>query len=206
MTAKILLLVVLFIVPVILLYFKVIPFRYKIHTLTLVALIIGVIIFADKWSASKLGLDAEGVSNYWMPYVLFTIALTAVVFVFVKILGKKSKTEWQRDTHFLYGFILVSVLQEIVFRGFLIPELQSLINPTLIIILVNALLFAFMHVIYAHNKAELIGIFLGGVGFATMYVYFPSLILVILSHAVLNFIVVYYRFFSEERLPRVYGR
>lgn len=202
MTIKILLLVFFFVVPVVLLYFKVIPFRYKIHTLTFVALAIGVIMFAEKWSASKLGLDANAVSSYWLPYLLFTIVLTSAVFVVAKLLKRKGTIGWRRDTHFLYGFILVSVIQEYIFRGFLIPELQSFITSPILVILVNTLLFTFMHIIYSDNGPALMGIFIGGICFATMYVYYPSLILVMISHTILNFVVVYYGFFSQERLTK----
>lgn len=202
MVNNILLLIALFVVPVILLYFKVIPFRYKIHVLAFVAIVIGVIEISKKWSMDKLGLGVGAVSNHWLQYVLFTFALVILVFVFARLLRRKRTTGLGGDTHFLYGFILVSILQEFIFRGFLIPELQTFIASPLFVILVNAVLFAFMHIIYADDALPLVGIFLGGIGFAAMYVYFPSLILVMIAHAILNFLVVYFGFFSQERQTR----
>lgn len=199
MIANIFILVVLFIVPVILLYFKIIPFRYRVHTLTLITLASVVIILSEKWGLDKLGLAVGSISSYWAPYLLFTVTLAAIAYVFARLLKRKAKPEWWRDTHFIYGFVIVSVLQEFIFRGFLIPELQSFISTTLLVIAVNALLFGFMHVIYSDDVPVLTGIFLGGIGFAAMYIYFPSLILVIISHAILNFLVVYFGFLSQER-------
>lgn len=202
MIGKILILFVLLVLPVVLIYFKVIPFRYKVHTLGIVAVIILLIVIFNGWYARMLGLQPNAVKAYYFPYILFTLVASFALLIVARLLKRKGTEHWWQDSHFLYGFILVSALQEFVFRGFLIPELQSIISIAWLVILVNALLFAWMHVIYSDDLKSLMLIFLGGIGFASMYVHFPSLILISISHMILNVIVVYFGFFTQERASR----
>jgi len=191
--------VILFVLPVVLMSFKIIPFKYKIHALGLVAFLLMLIVLLKGWGTQKLGLQLPAVGEFALPYLLFTCGLGIALLIISKLTKNTGKERWWKDSHFIYGFILVSALQEFVFRGFLIPELQSIFSSTILVVLVNALLFAFMHIIYSDNKYSLLMIFVGGIGFATMYIYYPSLILIAISHTVLNFIAVYFGFFTQER-------
>lgn len=199
MFSELLLIFILFILPVVLIYFKIIPFKYKLYILGVVVLSSLAIVVLEKWGLEKIGLQLETTVEYAIPYFLFTLSLGIALLLISKLQKRGVTPQWWKNSHFLYGFILVSVLQEFVFRGFLIPELQSLFSSTILVILINATLFAFMHIIYSDDTKALVMIFLGGIGFASMYVYFPSLILIAISHTILNFIAVYYGFFNEER-------
>jgi membrane protease YdiL (CAAX protease family) len=53
----------------------------------------------------------------------------------------------------------------------------------------------FLHVIFPNPMIGLPIAFIGGIGFAVMYLRYPSLPLIILSHALINFFVVLYGFF-----------
>lgn len=200
MIEAVVILCVLFVLPVVLWYFKFIPFRYRFHTLAVVGVCIVAIVIVKGWGAQTPGLQGNVVRSYAVPYALFTLCAGVALYIFAKLLKRTGTERWWRMGHFLYGFVLFSALQEFVFRGFLIHELQSIISVTWLVILVNALLFTWMHVIYSDDGKALLMIFCGGIGFAAMYVVFPSLILVSISHMILNFIAVYYGFFIQERV------
>lgn len=193
-------LLVLFVLPVALWYFKVIPFQYRFHTLAVVGACIVAIVVIRGWGMHTLGLQWSVLRDYVVPYTLFTLFAGFALYIFAKLLKHTSTERWWKKSHFLYGFVLFSALQEFVFRGFLIPELQSIISVAWLVVLVNALLFTWMHVIYSDDSKTLLMIFFGGIGFAAMYVSFPSLILVSISHMILNFIAVYFGFFTQERV------
>jgi len=199
MIETIIILFALFILPVILWYLRIVPFRYRFHTFAVVGIFVVAIILVKGWSLQTLGLQADAIGNYAVPYALFTFFTGLALYIVAKLLKRTGTERWWRRSHFLYGFILFSTLQEFVFRGFLIPELQSVISIGWLVIFVNALLFTWMHVIYSDDVKALLMIFFGGIGFAVMYVYFPSLILVAISHMILNFIAVYFGFFTQER-------
>lgn len=204
MIEAIVILCVLFILPVGLWYFKIIPFKYRFHTLAVIGIFILAIVIVKGWGVQTLGLQGNVVRDYAVPYALFTIFAGLALFIFAKLSKHKGTERWWRKGHFLYGFVLFSALQEFVFRGFLVPELQSIISVAWLVILVNALLFTWMHVIYSDDLKVLLMIFLGGIGFAAMYVYFPSLILVSISHMILNFIAVFFGFLTQERVKDKY--
>jgi len=191
---------VLFVLPVVLWYFKVIPFRYRFHAFAIIGLCTVAIVLVKGWGGQELGLQGSAVRSYAIPYVLFTLLAGAAVYLIAKLLKRPGTERWWRMGHFLYGFVLFSALQEFVFRGFLIPELQSITSVAWLVILLNALLFTWMHVIYSDDAKALLMIFVGGISFAVMYVSFPSLILVAISHMILNFIAVYFGFFTRERM------
>ncbi len=200
MIQEILIIFLLFVLPVALLYFKIIPFKLKVHTLGIISLLLLFIAFFRGWGVEILGLQLDKVGEYIIPYTIFTLIAGCALIVVSKILKRKGKERWWEDNHFLYGFMVVSIFQEFVFRGFLIPELQLIFSSVLIIIIINSLLFMLIHVIYSDDIKALALIFIGGIGFAVMYVYYPSLILIVISHAILNLIIVYYGFFSEEKV------
>jgi membrane protease YdiL (CAAX protease family) len=199
MIEAIVILFILFVLPVVLWYFKVIPFRYRFHTFAIIGACTVAIVLAKGWSVSTLGLQGNAVRSYAVPYLLFTLLAGVAVYLIAKLLKRPGTERWWRMGHFLYGFTLFSALQEFVFRGFLIPELQSITSVAWLVILVNALLFTWMHIIYSDDAKALLMIFVGGIGFAAIYVSFPSLVLVSISHMVLNFIAVYFGFFTQER-------
>ena len=78
------------------------------------------------------------------------------------------------------------------------PKLELLMGIGFLAIAVNAIIFALLHIIYSNDYVSLLMIFAAGLGFAGMYLYYPNLILIALSHSVLNFIAVLFGFYSEE--------
>ena len=63
------------------------------------------------------------------------------------------------------------------------------------VIILNTLLFTLIHIIYPMPEIMIPVAVISGFAFALMYRYFPNLILISLSHAVLNFVAILYGFF-----------
>jgi len=68
------------------------------------------------------------------------------------------------------------------------------VNPWFIIIL-NAALFALMHVIYLNAMFVIPVTFIAGLGFAWMYYKYKNLVLISISHTILNFVGMIMGFF-----------
>jgi len=188
----------LFIVPIMLLYFKKINFKYRIHVLSLICLITIGIIVLEKWSLFALGIRIDNIKESLIPYIAFTTVGVLCLIMVAKLLKNKPEKAFYKQTHFIFGFVLVSILQEFLFRSFLIPKLSLITSSTIIIILINALLFTFMHIIYFNKKSILILLFVSGLIFAYLYLRFPNFILISISHSILNYFAVMFGFFSEE--------
>lgn len=195
--------VCLFIVPVVLLYTGVIPGRYRLLVLGVVSAIILGITIQEQWTLQQLGIRLDSIGEGIAPYLVFTVAGLIVIFGAAKLFHRYPVDRWWTKPHFVSLFLPISVLQEVTFRGFLMPKLESVLASALLAILVNALLFAFLHILYPQPRLNVPFGFLAGIGFAALYSFFPNLILISLSHSVLNFFAVLFGFFSfpEKRKP-----
>ncbi|MES2930702.1 MAG: type II CAAX endopeptidase family protein [Patescibacteria group bacterium] len=186
--------VYLYIVPVLLLYFGVIPPEFRIVMLAGIALLLYGITRRARWTYEDLGIRRDLLKDI-IPYALFTAGGIAFSVWLAHIVPHEPFLEWWENKRFLLLFIPVSVLQEIVFRGILMRLLgMAFANPYAIIIL-NAILFALIHVIYSHSLFVLPFTFIGGIGFAWMYYRYPNLILISASHTILNFTAMILGFF-----------
>jgi len=190
----------LFIVPILLIYYKVIPFKYRKHTLIAVSGITIAVILIEGWTLKQLGIRLDNIREYALPYAVITIIGIFFLLTMSKLLKRKPDRSITKRKHLLYGFVVVSALQELLFRGFLFPKLGSILIEPIVIILVNAIIFTFIHSIYSNDTISLVMIFISGICFAGMYWIYPNLILIIISHAILNYIAVLYNFYYEEKM------
>lgn len=186
---------IVFVIPIILINTGIIPIQYRVWTMGILVSILLFILIKEKWTWQMLGLNTNTFRKYALPYIIFTTIGVVGVVVFGERTGQEEIARWWTYNHFIYGFFLVSLLQEIAYRAYLIPALGKLISNPLKIIVVNALLFTFLHTIFPNPILGLPLAFIGGIGFSFMYLRFPNLPLVVLSHAVLNFVIVLYGFF-----------
>lgn len=90
-------------------------------------------------------------------------------------------------------------VQELLFRGFLIPKLEVFISSFFFVALANAILFMLMHTIYSVKFIDLLFIFIEGFLLAMIYIFYPNLLLITLAHSVHNYIAVFYKYFVAEK-------
>lgn len=185
-----------FVLPIVLIYFNIIPVEGRLVALLVFSALIFSIIRNEGWKDTDLGLTTKTIRPYLIPYLFATfICLVGIVFVAYK-LNFSPVDDWWTKPHFLFLFIFVSLFQEFTFRGFLIPILGRIFTDKFTIILVNAFIFAGMHAIYSFPAIAFIFSFIGGLIFAGMYIRYPNLILVGIMHCILNFVAVLLGFFT----------
>lgn len=186
---------IVFLIPIVLLDLGIIPLQYRVWVMGILVATLVSILIAEKWTWNMLGLKTNTFKKYLLPYTIFTIIGVAGVIIFGEKTGQEEITKWWTYHHFIYGFFLVSLLQEIAYRAYLIPALGKLVSSPLRIVLINTLLFTFLHTIFPNPVLGLPLAFVGGLGFSLMYLRFPNLPLIVFSHAILNFVIVLYGFF-----------
>jgi membrane protease YdiL (CAAX protease family) len=184
----------LYVIPVLLLYYKIIPAQLRFIMLLGVSLLLLGIIRHNKWTYADMGIRKDFMKDI-LPYTLFTISAAGFIFWLSLIYPHRMMYEWWEDVRFLALFIPISVLQEVIFRGILMNFLRRAFSNPIFIILINTIVFTLLHIIYLNSTFVLPFTFIAGVGFAWMYYQYPNLILISLSHTVLNFTAMVLGFF-----------
>ena len=185
----------IFILPVMLLYFKIVSDNWRMVLLMISALIIYGIIRHENWTHKEMGVRYDNIKKAF-PYYLFFTVLGFATLIF---LGHKvGMPDIDTEIFFIKTFVLflpISFFQEFTFRSFLMTRLQELFKNQYYIIFINALLFTLMHIIYPSLGIILPMVFVSGVLFAWLYLKYPNLILISISHAILNVTAVLLGFF-----------
>jgi uncharacterized protein len=186
---------ILFVFPILLIYFGVIPVQYRFFVLLTITIIVTFIILSEKWSLQQLGVRRDNIKKSILPYAILTIVATVTTVVLARLLGNNTPSI-TNNIHFQYGFIVLSFLQEYLFRSFLIPKLKLLTSSPTLVIISNAILFGILHLIYPNTLVSILLTAILGVSFAYVYYYRPNLILATIAHSIINFIAVFYCFVS----------
>lgn len=185
----------LFVIPTLILYFKVLPENFRFLMLFGIALLMYGIIRHSKWSLFDLGI-IKNFKKDIIPYSIFTIGAVAFLFWLSIIVPHSPFLKWWVNAKFLLLFIPISIFQEIIFRGVLMKLLRQAFSTPVFIIALNAAVFALIHVIYDNSTFILPMTFMAGVGFAWMYYRYPNLVLISISHTILNFVAMIFGFFT----------
>ena len=190
----------LFVAPVTLLYFNIIPIEARFFVLAFCALMIYGIVRKEKWNMEMLGIREFHTEKELKPYIIF--ALIGIFFIIgsAGLNGMSPKISTDNALHLFLLFIPVSAFQQFAYQGFLIPVLHRVYKSPVRIVFITALLFAFMHIIYPDALVSLPLAFLGGLAFAMMYLRYPNLILISIAHAIFNFTAVLYGFFVVPKV------
>lgn len=185
----------IFVLPIALLYFNIIAKDWRILILLLSVVVIYGIIRKERWHEEDLGLHLHNFRKNFFPYAAFTIVGAWLLMWLADKLGYEASLGFWKSPHFIFLFLPISFFQEFAYRGFLMPLLRKIFSKTSTVIVVNALLFSFLHIIYPHPEVMLPVAFVGGLAFAWIYHHYKNLLLVSISHSVLNYIAVALGFF-----------
>jgi len=176
----------LFLIPIMLLYYKVIPGNARILVLMVITILIYGIARYEKWNKIDFGIRENWKENF-LPYLIFTLLGVAVLLLVEDLEIGKPMLSWWTNLKFLLLFIPLSVAQEILFRGVLMNMLRRVFSNKWFVIILNASIFSLMHIIYLNALFTLTLTFIAGIGFAWMYYKYPNLVLISISHTILNF-------------------
>jgi len=185
----------IFILPVLLIYFDIISSNLRIVVLAVSALFIYGIIHHEHWSYEDMGVRHDNFKKALPFYLLFTvIGLASLFFVEHKLNLTGIHTKMFYLKTFIF-FLPSCFLQEFAFRSFLMPKLKIIFNNNYYVIFVNALIFTLMHIIYFNLGVVMPLVFLAGVLLAWLYLKYPNLILIAIAHSILNLTAVLLGFF-----------
>lgn len=186
----------LFILPILLIKLGIIPVEWRFVLLYIWLLLIIGLAFQERYSLKELGIRTDNVREAIVPYTLFTIVGIVFILGIAYILDRQPAPESHRYGYFAFLFIPVSLVQEFIYRSYLLTKLERIFYSPTIAITINAFLFAFLHIIYPQPLALFpIGL-LSGFAFALLYHRYPNLLLISLSHMILNYVTTLHCFFT----------
>ena len=125
----------------------------------------------------------------------FTVVSVSGLIGIATLLGTSGNVGANLYILFLAWSLPIAIVQEFLYRGFLMRELRLTRMRIAAVIIVNALLFTFLHIIYNPPLIILPMTLIGGIGFAWMYTRYPNLVLIAISHSILNFFAIWCGFF-----------
>lgn len=184
-----------FVLPVLLIIFGIIPVQYRFFVLLAITILVIAVIIIEKWTLKKLGIRLDNIKKGVSWYLALTVFATVAIVVLARLFNHNTQNIFD-NIYFQYGFIILSFLQEFLFRSFLVPKLEVLMASPILIIISNGLLFGFIHIIFPNPLSLFLLSSLLGVGFAVVYFYRPNLILATIAHSIINFVAVFYCFAS----------
>lgn len=184
-------LVILFVFIPLLYYFDWIPGPKSIPLLLAFAYCFLVLLLDKKFDRKKLGANRfKG-----FRYILKRFAATAMLLtLYILIFEPENLFSIPKENLWLWVAILVfyplwsALPQELIFRVFYFHRYNAIIPNFNVLMLLNAFLFAFMHIIF-NNWIALVGGFIVGIFWAQTYLRSQSLLTVSAEHALYgNFI------------------
>ena len=142
--------VALYVLPMLLIVTDAVPaaYRYWLFGIGMAIPLLEMIV--GRWLPRRIGLRVDTLMPYFLPYLAFTTVLTVGLLLLAQLLGKVPAghpLDWWNPSLILTITVL-SFLQEVCFRGYLLEKLAIVFDQVSLRVLVNALLFAWMHVIY----------------------------------------------------------
>ena len=186
---------IIFILPVFLIYFNILPVSWRMILLLICSLVIYGIMSREKWTLKDLGLHHHNFKKAVPFYASFAFLGVLILFlIHHQINGPDIESRIFFIKTFAF-FIPISLFQEFAFRSFLIPRIKMVYKNELFIIFFNAILFTLIHIIYPNWGVGLPLAFFSGIFFAWLYIKYPNLLLITITHAILNITAVLLGFF-----------
>ncbi len=181
------------ILPVSILLLGIVPLHLRGIVLALVLICTALLALYEKISLKSLGIRIDNIKSALLPYSIATLIGVIALLILVTILDKSPIANWWTKAHLQWAFLPISFAQEFVYRGVFQTKLQKLMHP-LKAILIITILYSGMHILWK-DPLILAMTFIGGLGWGYLWYKYPNLWLLTLSHAVLNFLAIYFNFF-----------
>ncbi len=183
-----LVLLLLFFIPAVLVATGLVPFAFRLPVLLLIFFAVLVYSFFRGFTLAELGIRKDNlVASLKINLVISLVcfALLALLFRYGLISGPLYPVV---NVFVPFYFLVSSPLQEFLFRGFLFAEMRaSGIRQAWQMIVVSAVSFSFIHIIYGDlmTVALTFGI---GLVWSAIYYRVPNLAGVSFSHAIIGFL------------------
>lgn len=186
------LLTFLYYFPVILLWKRIIPFKYRFIVLggmTIIGGIIYALFRGFTWHELGFRIDNLKLSLLWN--VVLSVLFLIVLFVLYKsgFTGSSTAPKW---SYYFVFYVLISIpAQEFAYRSLLFAEMTDIgINNPYLMIIISSTTFSFLHIIFNNPKNVSLS-FLLGLIWGFIYLKSPNFWGISFSHMILGVLSIY---------------
>jgi len=181
---------------VLLIYLNIVPFNYRKYVLITVVFITILGIYSEKMTIYELGVRTDNLKGTFRPYFFFTFLSVVLIIWHARYSGKTPLEYWWQIPYLQFAFIPTSIVQEFIYKGFFQTQYQKILKP-IISILISAIIFSFMHILWNSVEFMIMTLF-GGLMWSLLWYRYPNLIWISISHSVLNFLINYFGYINID--------
>jgi len=183
--------VLIFVLPVLWFLLGLGTNEIRLYVFEIFVVLVLVLAISRKMNFRGMGFRLD---NFWKSLKLLlpgTILAVIIILVLFKLnIGTKYFFgQWWKNNFFPYYVLLGTFSQEFGFRGYLLMRLKSLFKNPLLIILINALLFAWLHILH-YRVFVIVEAFVFGAYLTWVYLKQPNIFAATLAHAVVGAFVI----------------
>lgn len=185
-TRLLLFLAIVYYLPPILLWLRIIPFSLRFHILVGMTFVVAVYAYVRKFSLSELGFRKDTLKDSLLWNGLLSIVLVVIMLLAYQAGWIRKPTVPSWTLFFVFYVFVSSPSQEFLFRSMTFAELNRCgVTSGIWQILITAITYSFIHVFY--NDIITLGVTLFmGIIWGIIYRKYPNVWGVALSHAVLG--------------------
>lgn len=134
--------------------------------------------------------DLQTKNNRGHAFVAYLTITLAGIVLFYLLRDALSLPYWLTNDQLWSFTLLHALLQELIFRTYLLNRLRSVTTNRFIVSVLGAILFAGAHLLLPFSLALIILTLIGGFAWAWLYQRYPSIVLVTISHFILNWTLI----------------
>lgn len=187
---KVLLIIIFaYILPVLLVYLRLVPFTWRFYLLIFAAVAILSINLLYRFSAVELGFTKKHLTCSLKAIALPTLGCALLMLVYYFLQGSRIDNSAYSWTFYLFFVAVSSPLQEFLYRGFLFNLFKITKMRKWLQIILSAFLYSFVHLIY-RDLPTLLSTFAIGIFWGYHYAKYRNLHSIIISHSLLGAIAI----------------
>jgi membrane protease YdiL (CAAX protease family) len=137
---------------------------------------------------SEFGIRTDTIKQSLLPYMILLAVLCFGILAATQIFTKPLLNAYTILYPLFWFSIPLSIVQEIIFRGYGIYKLKTIFKSPVTVIILNSILFASFHLLVPERLIIAPLSFFVGLAFATVYYYYPNLFLVSIVHVIVNLV------------------
>lgn len=169
----------------------VMPFQYRWFPAIAVIALASLRILNERWSLKDIGIRPIHIPEAVIHHFAVTVFSVVGVFFAMSVFSLPY-TPIEVTWLMVFVSLLVSFLQELIFRVFLIRGLERIHFSKLAVMILSSATFAFIHTFFEANRWLLILVcFFYGLLMAELYIRHRNLLLLTISHFVVNLLVLH---------------